>query len=107
MPRFEMAIFAKKVSGKVLAAAAMAGLLSGTAMLQGCADAAKTNIAPGQVAPGWQMPVVLDCAGTNACKGLGGCKTDDHACKFLNACKGKGGCMLSKEDIQAWEKKQK
>jgi hypothetical protein len=105
--RFELAIFMKNVSRNVLASAAMAGLLSGTAILQGCADGAKTSVAPGQVAPGRQMPVVLDCAGTNACKGLGGCKTDDHACKFLNACKGKGGCMLSKEDIQASEKKQK
>ena len=102
-----MAIFAKNVSGNVLATAAMAGLLSGTAILQGCADGAKTSIVPGQVAPARNVPVVLDCAGTNACKGLGGCKTDDHACKFLNACKGKGGCMLTKEDIRAWEKKLK
>ena len=98
----------KNVSRKVLAAAAMAGLLSGAAILQGCADGtnttAKTNIAPGKVVPARKMPTVLDCAGTNDCKGLGGCKTDDHACKFKNACKGKGGCMLSKEDIQAWEK---
>jgi hypothetical protein len=102
-----MALNMKNVSRNVLAAAAMAGLLSGTAIQQGCADCSKTSISPGKVAPARNMPVVLDCAGTNDCKGLGGCKTDDHACKFLNACKGKGGCMLSKEDIQAWEKKQK
>ena len=107
MPRLMMAFSTKKLTGKVLAAAAMAGLLSGTAILQGCADSAKTNVAPGKVSPARKTPMVLDCAGTNDCKGIGGCKTDDHACKFLNACKGKGGCMLTKEDIQAWEKKQK
>jgi hypothetical protein len=95
------------VSRKVLAAAAMAGLLSGAAILQGCAGGAKTSVAPGKVAPARKMPVVHDCAGENDCKGLGGCKTDDHACKFINACKGKGGCMLTKEDIKDWEKKQK
>jgi len=100
----------KNVSRKVVVAAAMTGLLSGAAILQSCADGTntkKTNIAPGKVALARNMPVVLDCAGTNDCKGLGGCKTDEHACKLKNACKGKGGCMLTKEDIEAWEKKQK
>jgi hypothetical protein len=102
-----MAMSAKNVTKKVLAAAAMSGLLSGTGILQGCADGAKTSVTPGQVAPARKTPLVLDCAGTNDCKGIGGCKTEDHACKFLNACKGKGGCMLTKEDIQAWSKNQK
>ena len=102
-----MDVSMKNVSGRVLAAA-MAGLLSGAAIMQGCANgdkSAKTSIAPGKVAPR-KVPVVLDCAGTNSCKGLGGCKTDDHACKFVNDCKGKGGCMLTKEDIANWEKSQ-
>jgi hypothetical protein len=32
------------------------------------------------------------CKGQNACKGLGGCKTDKNACKGQNSCKGQGGC---------------
>jgi hypothetical protein len=32
------------------------------------------------------------CKGQNACKGKGGCKTDKNACKGQNACKGMGGC---------------
>ena len=32
------------------------------------------------------------CAGKNACKGKGMCKTDSHACKGQNECKGTGGC---------------
>jgi hypothetical protein len=100
----------KNVSRKVMAAAAMAGLLSGAALRQSYADgtntAATTNVAPGKVAPK-KLPKVHDCAGDNDCKGLGGCKTEANACKFKNACKGKGGCALTKKDIQDWAKKQK
>jgi hypothetical protein len=32
----------------------------------------------------------VNCAGTNACKGQGGCKGADNACKSQNECKGKG-----------------
>lgn len=32
------------------------------------------------------------CKGQNSCKGKGGCKTDKNACKGHNACKGQGGC---------------
>jgi hypothetical protein len=102
----------KNVSRKVLAAAAMAGLLSGTAVRLSYADgtntsSSKTNIAPGKAAPAKKMPKVHDCTGMNDCKGLGGCKTSENECKFKNACKGKGGCELTKKDIQDWEKKQK
>ena len=34
------------------------------------------------------------CAGMNACKGQGGCKTASHACAGQNACKGQGGCAV-------------
>jgi hypothetical protein len=99
----------KNVSRKALAAAAMVGLLSGTAIRQSYADGTNisttTNVAPGKVAK--KVPKVHDCSGLNDCKGLGGCKTDANACKFKNACKGKGGCELTKKDIQDWEKKQK
>ena len=33
-----------------------------------------------------------DCKGKNDCKGKGGCKTGDNGCKGKNSCKGKGGC---------------
>jgi len=108
---FEIVISMKNVSRKVLAAAAMAGLLSGAAVRQSYADgmntAAKTNTAPGKAAPAKKSPKVQDCSGMNDCKGLGGCKTSEHECKFKNACKGKGGCEITKQDIKDWQKKQK
>jgi hypothetical protein len=108
---FDSVICMKNTSRKVLAAAAMAGLLSGASVRQSYADgtntATSTNTAPGKAAPAKKMPKVQDCAGMNDCKGLGGCKTSDHECKFKNACKGKGGCEITKKDIKDWEKKQK
>jgi hypothetical protein len=94
----------KKSSRTLLIAAALSGLVSGTAIQQGHAD--PTNAAPGQVAPSAKVPHEESCAGSNDCKGLGGCKTDAHACKFQNSCKGKGGCEITQKDIQAWQKKQ-
>ena len=32
------------------------------------------------------------CKGQNSCKGKGGCKAGDNGCKNKNSCKGKGGC---------------
>ncbi len=86
-------------------AAAMTGLISGTAIQQGYGD--PTNAIPGKVAPIKKAPKVHDCAGQNECKGIGGCKTEAHACKFKNLCKGKGGCEIKEKDIALWEKKQK
>jgi len=105
----------KNMSRKVLATAAMAGLLSGTALRQSYADGTNTstssttntNIVPGKVAPLKKAPKLHDCSGLNDCKGIGGCKTTEHECKFKNACKGKGGCEITKQDIQDWQKKQK
>jgi hypothetical protein len=39
-----------------------------------------------------------DCKGKNDCKGKGGCKTGDNGCKGKNSCKGKGGCKTNEED---------
>ena len=89
----------KNSSRKILAAAAFAGLLSGAVIQQGRADT-PTNIAPGKVAPEKKAPKVQGCAGQNDCKGIGGCKTADHDCKFKNACKGKGGCEITAKDIE-------
>ena len=95
----------KNRSRKVLVAAAIAGLLNGAAIQQGYGD--PTNTVPGQVAPAKKAPKLQGCAGENDCKGLGGCKSGDHACKFKNSCKGKGGCEITAKDIKAWEKMQK
>jgi hypothetical protein len=102
----------KNSSRKILAAAAVTGLLSGAALHQSRADSAtntasSTNAAAGKVAPIKKAPKVHDCAGQNDCKGIGGCKTDAHDCKFKNSCKGKGGCEISKKDIEKWDKLQK
>ena len=35
-----------------------------------------------------------DCKGKNECKGKGGCKEGDGGCKGKNTCKGKGGCKV-------------
>lgn len=97
----------KKTSRTLIVAAALSGLISGT-VIQARGDSTNsTNIVPGKVAPLKKAPKIQDCAGQNDCKGIGGCKTESHACKFKNACKGKGGCEITAKDIKAWEKMQK
>jgi hypothetical protein len=106
----------KSNSRKVLVAAAIAGLLNGVVLQHGRADGTNappsTNAAPRKAALGKasapkKMPKLQGCAGENDCKGLGGCKTTDHDCKFKNSCKGKGGCEITAQDIKDWQKKQK
>ena len=91
-----------------IAAAALSGLLMGTA-----ARAATVTVpsAPTKqqsmqkFVDAGQKAVKLaddtakkhDCAGKNDCKGLGGCKTGDAGCKSKNSCKGKGGCATNKD----------
>jgi len=36
------------------------------------------------------------CKGQNLCKGIGGCKTEEHDCRGKNECKGKGGCAVGR-----------
>jgi hypothetical protein len=99
----------KKSTRTFITAAAITGLLSGAAINQGYARDDSTN-KPSTATPGKEAkkaPKVQDCAGKNDCKGIGGCKTDDHACKFKNDCKGKGGCSITDKDIKNWEKKNK
>jgi hypothetical protein len=103
----------KNTGRKMMAAAAISGMLSGAAIHQ--ARAAATNApapsaktaSPGKPAPQSAKPTVHDCAGENDCKGAGGCQTDAHKCKFKNDCKGRGGCHTTKQDIADWEKLQK
>lgn len=79
----------KSKTGSLVAAAALAGLVTG-AMFSGAG--CSTNKA------GMESSSSMDkhsCAGKNGCKGLGGCKTATHACKGQNECKGQGGCKVS------------
>lgn len=75
--------------GSIVAAAALAGLVSGVMLTSsGCASKQ----------PGTESSTSMnkhDCAGKNACKGQGGCKTATHSCKGQNECKGQGGCKVS------------
>jgi hypothetical protein len=88
-----------KVSKKhsVAVAAALTGLLGGTASRATAASGTYGNSNPGLA--GQPAGITLEakkekhaCKGQNSCKGKGGCKTGDNGCKAKNSCKGKGGC---------------
>jgi hypothetical protein len=77
----------------LLAGAAIAGLMTGTAARL---HAAQTQAFGTQFS---HANTLADdssgkhaCKGQNACKGQGGCKSGDAGCKGQNSCKGKGGC---------------
>lgn len=99
----------KKSTRTIITSVAIAGILSGTAVRQAHAreDASTNKSATTAGKAAKKAPKVSSCAGQNDCKGIGGCKTDAHACKFKNDCKGKGGCSITKDDIKKWEKMQK
>jgi hypothetical protein len=63
-----------KITTSTLAAAAMALLAGGTISLSTTPAQADT----------------VHCAGINACKGQGSCKSANNSCKGLNSCKGQG-----------------
>ena len=77
---------------RVVAAAAMTGLVAGTAVsVVGCQHdngQAGMNAGDKTVTP-------HDCKGQNSCKGQGGCKTGNNGCKGQNSCKGQGGCKVA------------
>jgi len=77
----------------LLAGAAMAGLLGGTAIRVHAAQpgSSKTTLSAGQLADNTDSGK-HSCKGKNSCKGQGGCKASDNGCKAKNSCKGKGGC---------------
>ena len=70
----------KKTVGVTVATAAAALFLSGAALT---------------LAPTSAKADGVKCAGANACKGMGECKTAANECKGLNACKGKGWVTMS------------
>jgi hypothetical protein len=92
-----------------IAAAALSGLLMGTAAraatvpttsndtqgktLKKSVDAGQKAIKLDDTTKGKH-----DCKGKNDCKGQGGCKTGDNGCKGKNSCKGKGGCKTNMDE---------
>ena len=101
---------------KLILAAAMTGLLAGSAARASTSTSAPVRTAQQQsitsAAKGASLdtklaakPGVLladdtkgkhDCKAKNDCKGEGGCKSGDNGCKGKNSCKGKGGCNTNK-----------
>jgi len=93
--------FSMKSTKALLSAAALTGLLTGTASVN-AATVFSTSHAQSQVtrtagvkAIGMDDTTKHDCAGKNGCKGQGGCSSSDAGCKGKNSCKGKGGCRSS------------
>lgn len=43
-----------------------------------------------KAAPSAEKTSKVHCEGVNACKGQGGCKSENNACKGQNGCKGQG-----------------
>jgi len=98
-----------KQSSILVAAAALSGLVAGTAARGAVVPASggQTVVTQAQRSLAAQAGVRIDlqaapttnpihsCAGKNDCKGVGGCKTSDQGCKGKNTCKGKGGCDTS------------
>ena len=82
-----------KTTKAILAGAAIAGLLSGSAtrLYAAQSDSGKTQVKAGVMADDTDKGK-HSCKGANACKGQGGCKSGDNGCKGKNDCKGKGGC---------------
>jgi hypothetical protein len=89
----------------LIMAAAMTGLVAGTAArsnaapladnTQGQVTVKQSNAAMGKIAVAKPVFAAEDkhsCKGKNDCKGQGGCKAGDNGCKGKNSCKGKGGC---------------
>jgi hypothetical protein len=78
----------------LVAGAAIAGLMTGTAVRLHAAQAYNAGaqlIRAGALADDSDKGK-HSCKGKNTCKGQGGCKTGDNGCKGQNTCKGKGGC---------------
>ena len=102
-----------KTAAAVLAAAAIGGILAGSATATGAdnsvrpgptmladkkpADSKSKGEPEGKAAPTKKAKYSHLCTGKNTCKGKGGCKTGDQGCRGKNTCKGKGGCAASEE----------
>jgi hypothetical protein len=93
-----------------IAAAALSGLLMGTAARASSSfpvqSSSTKKVTMQKSTDAGQKALKLDdkdskdkhdCKGKNDCKGKGGCKTGDNGCKGKNSCKGKGGCKTNEE----------
>jgi hypothetical protein len=84
-----------------IAAAALTGLLAGTASRAMAATSPKSGESTSRLVANGHKAINLDdtdkhaCKGQNSCKGKGGCKTGDNGCKGKNSCKGNGGCKTN------------
>ena len=90
-----------KKTKAILAGAAFAGLMSGSAVAVHAASVRPSNKPAFSAQDQDQTKDKKDdkkvkekhaCKGKNSCKGKGGCKSGDNGCKGKNSCKGKGGC---------------
>jgi len=79
-------------SKTILAGAAIAGLMSGSFVVQAHATNVSNKAGVSLKQMNDETKDVHTCKGQNSCKGKGGCKTGDNGCKGKNSCKGKGGC---------------
>ncbi|MGA3068161.1 MAG: hypothetical protein ABSF29_15055 [Tepidisphaeraceae bacterium] len=88
----------------LLAAAAFAGLINGSATRAAAstsgykASAAKITLASSAGVNARHLDGSSGthaCKGQNSCKGQGGCNTGDQGCKGKNSCQGKGGCKTN------------
>ncbi|MDB5292300.1 MAG: hypothetical protein JWL69_3541 [Phycisphaerales bacterium] len=103
-----------KSTKMMIAAAAMTGLLAGTAARSMAATVAvpvpahsssiskqlASNSPAGVKAQNLADDTTKgkhDCKGKNDCKGQGGCASSDNGCSGKNSCKGKGGCSTNKK----------
>ena len=76
---------------KLVAGAAFAGLVAGTAAT--AVAASKSFTGQDDASKSTKKKTEKHaCKGKNSCKGNGGCKSGDAGCKGKNSCKGKGGC---------------
>ncbi|MDB5357222.1 MAG: hypothetical protein JWN24_3675 [Phycisphaerales bacterium] len=104
-----------KSTKMMIAAAAMTGLLAGTAARSMAATVAVPVPAHSQSSMSRHLAADSaagvkaqnladdttkgkhDCKGKNDCKGQGGCASSDNGCSGKNSCKGKGGCSTNKK----------
>lgn len=88
-----------KTTKTLIAAAAVTGLLTGSAARLHAGSSDNSNTASLEKA-GIRLDDTdkgkHDCKGHNDCKGQGGCQSGDNGCKGKNSCKGKGGCNTNK-----------
>jgi len=84
-----------KTTKTLIASAAFAGLLAGTAPVVQASNllsGAKSSFSAQDKKDDTKPAEKHACKGKNSCKGKGGCKSSDNGCKGKNSCKGKGGC---------------